>query len=339
VLPDGGPPGAVRRSREARALAHPAALAAPLHADGVHAHATVRSGQDVAGAIVAAARDLGADLIVLGADARGGLARAIAGSVADAVTRRSPVPVTLVGLRTVEVARIVGSVGRAAELDGAFRSANRSREEAQRDARVRRGHASGAALPAVRLHEPGPADDVLDGHHRVAAAHELGQLEIDAEVTEFVAVDDPEAQRSLAERRRFERETGVTAIASAHAPDTRARLRTMVGRLAAAAGVDDRRAAGERWDGEVYRPLVRLLHAHGLKRRFPGAHGADLVAMVGAFRERQRRCDDADPDWADAVARFARRPAEAARPTERRRDAPPGARRPLAHPGARPSSW
>ena len=217
----------------------------------MHAHATVRSGQDVAGAIVAAARDLGADLIVLGADARGGLARAIAGSVADAVTRRSPVPVTLVGLRTVEVARIVGSVGRAAELDGAFRSANRSREEAQRDARVRRGHASGAALPAVRLHEPGPADDVLDGHHRVAAAHELGQLEIDAEVTEFVAVDDPEAQRSLAERRRFERETGVTAIASAHAPDTRARLRTMVGRLAAAAGVDDRRAAGERWDGEV----------------------------------------------------------------------------------------
>jgi nucleotide-binding universal stress UspA family protein len=342
VLPEGGPPSAERRSREARALAHLEALAAPLHASGVHAHGTVVAGRDVAGEIVAAARELGVDLIVLGADVRGGLARTIAGSVADAVTRLSPVPVTLVqpdaapapppavrsfeadaagrgplsrwavGLRTVEVARIVGSVGRAAELDGSFRSANRSREEAQRYARVRRGLASDAALPAVQLHKLGPAYYVLDGHHRVAAAHELGQLEIDAEVTEFVAVDDAEAQRSHAERRRFERETGVTGIGSAHAPDTWARLRAMVERLAAQTGAEDPREVGKRWYGEVYRPLVRLIQAHGVKRRFPGAHNADLAAMVDAFRECQRRCDDANLDWAEAVARFARHPAEAA---------------------------
>ena len=86
----------------------------------------------------------------------------------------------------------------------------------------------------------------------------------------------------------------------------------MVARLAAEAGVEDGREAGKRWYGEVYRPLVRLLQAHGVKRRFPGAHSADLVAMVDAFRECLRRCGEADLDWADAVARFARRPAEAA---------------------------
>ena len=63
---------------------------------------------------------------------------------------------------------------------------------------------------------------------------------------------------------------------------------------------------------DVYRPLVRLLQAHGLKRRFPGAHSSDLVAMVDAFRECQRRCDEVNLDWEEAVARFARRPAEAA---------------------------
>jgi hypothetical protein len=164
--------------------------------------------------------------------------------------------------------------------------------------------ASDGGLPSVQLHKLGPAYYVLDGHHRVAAAHELGQLEIDAEVTEFVAVDDAEAQRSHAERRRFERDTGVTGIGSAHAPDTWARLRAMVERLAAETGTEDCREAGKRWYGEVYRPLVRLIQAQGLTRRFPGAHSADLVAMVDAFRECRRRCEDANLDWAEAVARF-----------------------------------
>lgn len=337
VLPEGGPPSAERRARESRALAHLEALAAPLHAKGVHAHGTVRSGRDIAGVIVSAARDLEVDLIVLGADVRGGLARTIAGSVADAVTRLSTVPVTLVqpdaapepapavrsfeadaagrgplsrwtvGLRAVEVARIVGSVGRATELDASFRSANRSREEAQRYLRVRRGVESDAALPPVQLYMLGPAYYVLDGHHRLAAAHDLGQLEIDAEVTEFVAVDDLEAQRSHAERRRFEGDTGVTGIGSAHAPDTWARLCAMVERLAAETGTEDCREVGKRWFAEVYRPLVRLIQEQGLKRRFPGAHNADLVAMVDAFRECRNRCEDARLDWAEAVVRRGQR--------------------------------
>jgi nucleotide-binding universal stress UspA family protein len=64
------------------------------------------AGGDVAGAhlgmgevdleIVACAKKLGADLIVMGCRGRGGIRRAIGGSVSDAVIRRAPCPVLVV---------------------------------------------------------------------------------------------------------------------------------------------------------------------------------------------------------------------------------------------------
>ncbi len=46
--------------------------------------------------IVACAKKLGADLIVMGCRGRGGIRRAIGGSVSDAVIRRAPCPVLVV---------------------------------------------------------------------------------------------------------------------------------------------------------------------------------------------------------------------------------------------------
>jgi nucleotide-binding universal stress UspA family protein len=327
---------------EARARAYLDTVAAPLHTAGVQAHGVVRVDDDVAAAIVDEAREQDAGLIVLGADVRRGLPRALRGSVAEAVTRLSPVPVTLVrpeveagtappvrsfdadaarrgplaswmlGLRTVEVARIVGSVGRAAELDASFRSADRSRTEQQRYARVRRGVRTDAALPPAQLYKLDAAYYVLDGHHRVAAAKELGQLELEAEVTELVPLDDAEAQRSFAARRRFEHATGLTRIIAAHAPDTWARLGEMVERFTAEAGLPDRRQAAQRWYARVYRPLAALVRQRGLRRRFPGAHSSDLVAMIDRFRECKRRQHGQDLGWKEAADLFARRQAQAA---------------------------
>ena len=47
-------------------------------------------------AILAAARDLSADLVVMGTHGRHGIARALIGSVAEAIVRVSPVPVMTV---------------------------------------------------------------------------------------------------------------------------------------------------------------------------------------------------------------------------------------------------
>src|SRR5205823_2151847 len=116
------------------------------------------------------------------------------------------------GVRPVPIARIVGSVGRAAELQaGVTVSGSELAGDArrQRYKRVRAAMRAGVALPPVELYKLGSGFYVLDGNHRVAAAQELGQTEVDADVTEFVALDDITAQRVFAERRAFERETGL----------------------------------------------------------------------------------------------------------------------------------
>jgi nucleotide-binding universal stress UspA family protein len=319
---------------EERAGAYLETLAAPLHRAGLKAHGIVRAAPDVATAIVEEAREQRADLIVLGADVRRGLDRALRGSIADEVSRRARSPVLLVqpdveagaaapvrsfdadatrrgplarwtlGLRTVEVARIVGTVGRAAELDGSFRSVNRSREEEQRYQRVLRGLRNGAALPPVVLYRLGGGYYVLDGNHRVAAARELGQVEIEAEVTEFVPLGDAEAQRISAKRRRFEAATGLTRLGSAHNPETYPRLAGMVRRFAVASGLSDARQAARRWYAQVYRPLVQAIRERDLLHRFPGAYAADLVAMVDAFREAVESKREQKLDWEESLDLF-----------------------------------
>jgi nucleotide-binding universal stress UspA family protein len=76
-------------------------LVASLKAKGVRAGARVRIG-DPATEIVAAAKEINADLIAMTTHGRTGLGRLLFGSVAEAVLRGSPIPVFL--LRTSEAA-------------------------------------------------------------------------------------------------------------------------------------------------------------------------------------------------------------------------------------------
>src|SRR5262245_32387023 len=211
---------------EARACAYLETVAARLHADGLHAHGVGRTAVSVTEGIVAAARELDADLIVLGLDVRGRVTRAFRQNVADEVARQTSCPVVIVqpdgaarrapvvrsfdedaarwgplarwhlGVRLVSIARVIGSVGRANELQaGVDLRGSRLLADARRQ-RYRGVFAamrSGAALPAVELYKLGSGYYVVDGNHRVAAARELGQAEIDADVTEFVLLDDATA--------------------------------------------------------------------------------------------------------------------------------------------------
>jgi hypothetical protein len=118
------------------------------------------------------------------------------------------------GAMTVPVARIVGSVGRAHELRSDFLPQRRIWGLSCLDARYRwikksmegaevfdldqmhqvtgryYSHGEyeprrGTVLPAIELYKLGDRYYVVDGHHRVAAALSLGQIEMDAIVTEY----------------------------------------------------------------------------------------------------------------------------------------------------------
>jgi hypothetical protein len=87
------------------------------------------------------------------------------------------------GLRDVEVSKIVGSVGRHEAFDRAFMPTKASL--AERWKRVDRAFHSGLELPAVRLYKIGDSYFVEDGNHRVSVARYQGVPTLEAEVTEF----------------------------------------------------------------------------------------------------------------------------------------------------------
>jgi hypothetical protein len=87
------------------------------------------------------------------------------------------------GMRTVEVEKITGSVGRCRDFDGSFLPLKRSMGE--RWGRIDRAYHRGEELPAVSLYKIGDAYFVQDGNHRVSVARYHGVVAIDAEVVEI----------------------------------------------------------------------------------------------------------------------------------------------------------
>ncbi len=87
------------------------------------------------------------------------------------------------GMRTVEVEKITGSVGRYRDFDGDFLPLKRSMGD--RWGRIDRAYHRGDELPAVSLYKVGDAYFVRDGNHRVSVARYHGVAAIDAEVVEI----------------------------------------------------------------------------------------------------------------------------------------------------------
>jgi hypothetical protein len=88
------------------------------------------------------------------------------------------------GLQTIELDSIVGTVDRSREFDRAFRpTSSRVRPRWERIAEATR---KGKAMPPIDVYRIGELHFVKDGHHRVSVASELGHEVIDAYVTEVI---------------------------------------------------------------------------------------------------------------------------------------------------------
>lgn len=89
------------------------------------------------------------------------------------------------GLETVEVGKISGSVGRCLDFDRGFLpvcACTRRRWES-----VDRAFRQGGWLPPIELYKLGEDYFVLDGNHRVSVARYRRVAAVDAVVTEFLA--------------------------------------------------------------------------------------------------------------------------------------------------------
>ena len=100
------------------------------------------------------------------------------------------------GLMTVAVDQIVGSVDRNHDFDRSFLP--RTSVTMERWMGIMKAWYRGDHLPPVDLRKVGDVYFVVDGHHRISVAREMGQVYIDAYVTELDASEDELQQLGIA---------------------------------------------------------------------------------------------------------------------------------------------
>jgi hypothetical protein len=183
------------------------------------------------------------------------------------------------GLQTIELDSIVGTVDRTREFDRDFRPTTpRLRERWESIAAAQR---RGEAMPPIDVYRIGDLHFVRDGHHRVSVARAQGLRTIDAYVTEVITRIPPEGGLRLGELALKSHERMFSERVPL-APEARRRIKLSdEWRYAALAegveawGFRYMQGRGERellsreqiaaaWFTEDYLPVVELLREAGL---------------------------------------------------------------------------
>ena len=114
--------------------------------------------------------------------------REVLTSLFDVHPSASTAPRRTLGLKTVPIDRIVGTMRHPSQNTADFRPLPRlrGRNWSARWQRINRAMDRMETLPPVELVQVGDDYYVADGHNRVAAARRAGALDIDADVTQLV---------------------------------------------------------------------------------------------------------------------------------------------------------
>jgi hypothetical protein len=201
------------------------------------------------------------------------------------------------GVQTIPVETVVGTVDRGRDFDRSFRPT--SRRVRPRWERIARASRRGESMPPISVYRVGRLHFVRDGHHRVSVARALGHPVIDADVVEVLTAAEPppglragELPLKSHERVFFERvplPPEARAEIQLSAPSDYARLAEGVEawgfRHAQALGehVDRPRAARD-WLALEYRPIVAELRELGLI----GRRESPTLAYMRVAAERWR---------------------------------------------------
>jgi hypothetical protein len=225
--------------------------------------------------------------------------------VVDALGRVGEVEL---GLQTIALDSIVGTVDRTRDFDRGFRpTTTRVRGRWQRIAAAQR---RGEAFPPISVYRVGDLHFVRDGHHRVSVAKSLGREDIDAYVTQVRTRVGTGDELRLADlplkghERLFKERVPLP-------PERHARVRPSdpwhFGDLAE--GVEawgfrlmqerreymDREAVARTWFEEEFEPVVATLREAELVRE--NEQDADAYSRVAAARYELLRTHD----WNDEV--------------------------------------
>lgn len=210
------------------------------------------------------------------------------------------------GLRTVQVDNIVGSVNRWRDFDARFRIKNRA--TMHRYMQIKLAVERGKIMPPVYLYKVRDKYYVVDGNHRVSAAKEVGQTYIDAHVVEFFPPPDSEVNLIWRERSAFEHKTGLTNI---HFTELGSydklllQIEDFRTEESEALGTElSLENASASWEQEIYKPVCQLIHEQGLLKEFPGRTEADLFLYASYHRLAKSRLTKEKVSYREALNDF-----------------------------------
>lgn len=218
------------------------------------------------------------------------------------------------GVRTIEVASIIGTLDRSGDFDRSFTP---RRPQLRTRLRSLGGRFPEGDFPPIQVVELGGAHFVIDGHHRVALARRLGMEYIDAEITSIstdytVPADVTPAMLVHTDaHRRFHRDSalGGTSIEFSRPQGYPELLETIRAwgyeRSVEAGTLLPPAVVAARWLDEVYRPGVAALAKEELPAAYRYKTEADLFLWVHQLL-RSMLVDRREASYLDA-ARQARR--------------------------------
>lgn len=204
------------------------------------------------------------------------------------------------GMRIVEVAKIVGSVGRHRDFDRAFLPSKG--DLGARWKRIDEMMHRAEELPPISLYKIGDAYFVRDGNHRVSVARQQGVEMIDAEVIELrsrVPIDSAITardllhkleQRRLLERLPIDRVLPEIRVELSDVSDYR-RLATHIEAHGFRLSQLWRRYVSPEeilkdWYEYGYRPIAEMIREERILDAFPERTGLDLYLWIVYRRER-----------------------------------------------------
>lgn len=205
------------------------------------------------------------------------------------------------GVRTVKVDNIVGSLDRYRDFDRYFLPKKVHLQ--RRWADIHNLIARDVILPPVKLYKAGEIYFVLDGNHRVSVSKKKGIKYIDAEVTEFITDIpfipnmDPSKMFIMAERERFLDVTGlkekrqdvkVEVTAPGRYEFLLGQINKLMVQLNENKKIDEEtisfKEASLIWYDNIYLPAIEIIKNFGLLEKFPNRTEADLYIWINEHK-------------------------------------------------------
>ncbi len=187
------------------------------------------------------------------------------------------------GMQTVPLAKIVGSVGRYQDFDNQFRL-KRDRPS-DRLKSIKNAMGQGKVMPPVHLYQIKDEFYVLDGNHRVSAAKQLDHEFIDAHIIEFLPSKKTLENIVYREKGDFLGQTRLPDVIDLTEVGQYGYMLEQIAEHQQFLEKEGQRTvtlekAADDWYQTIYRPLADIIIQSHLPANFPKRTVADLFAYI-----------------------------------------------------------